>query len=344
MPAKFVSCPLCGQGFGSASIGIHVPQCYDKALKRWQLDPRGPKPVMPVRGLSTGTMKGGSPGASSMPNYGNTGGHGAGNSSMPVPLRSTLNQRQQQLRLPTEDPYPDHNPNLHPCRKCQRTFAFDRIAYHESVCKGNKQRKPFNSKKQRLSDFDEFEIRATARGGGGAGRTVRGGAGGGRAPPLDTRQSGATSWRRQHADFISAIRSAKQHQSQVTALQKKVQPQRDDLGGGRRQPRQPFASNALRQPDIYRSTANRAAAGGGALGPRQNPQFPQQAATSRTVKTTPAGSGRGAVNAMRNVGGGGGFALGGPSNAGAYGGGAPNYRIQNTNQTSSAMLQAMGRY
>jgi hypothetical protein len=343
MPAKFVSCPLCGQGFGSASIGIHVPQCYDKALKRWQLDPRGPKPVMPVRGLSTGSMKG-PPGASSMPNYSNNGG-GAVGSGMPIPLRSTLNQRQQQLRLPADDPYPDHNPNLHPCRKCQRTFAFDRIAYHESVCKGNKPRKQFNSKKQRLSDFDEYEIRAaatTARGGGGgAGRTARGGAGS-RAPLVDARQSGATSWRRQHADFIAAIRSAKQHEAQVSALQKRVQPQRDDLGGGRRQPRQPFASNALRQPDTYRSTANRAAAG--ALGPRQSPQFPQQAASSRAVKTTPAGSGRGAVNAMRTGGGGGGFALGGPSNAGAYGGGAPNYRIQNTNQTSSAMLQAMGRF
>lgn len=334
MPAKFVSCPLCGQGFGSASIGIHVPQCYDKALKRWQLDPRGPKPVMPSRGLSTGTVKS-APGSSSMPSY--------NNGATVQPLRSTLNQRQQQLRLP-EEAYADVNPNLHPCRKCKRTFAFDRIAYHESVCKGNKPRKQFNSKKQRLSNFDEFEIRAAAGGGGGGGRTVRGGVRGGHGPMVDTRQSGATSWRRQHADFIAAIRSAKQHERQVSALQSRVQqqPQRGDLGGGRRQPRQPFAANALRQPETYRMTANRAAAGA-ALGPRQSPQFPQQAATSRTVRTTPAGSGRGAVNAARSSGGSG-YALGGPSNAGAYGGGAPSYRIQNTNQTSSAMLQAMGRY
>ena len=45
-------CPLCGQMFGSASIDIHVPQCHDKAVRRWeQLPPRerGPRPAMPVK-------------------------------------------------------------------------------------------------------------------------------------------------------------------------------------------------------------------------------------------------------------------------------------------------------
>jgi hypothetical protein len=328
MPSKFVSCPLCGQGFGSASISIHIPQCYDKALKRWQLDPRGPKPVMPSRSLSTGTSQG--VGASSMPSYNGSVG--------PAPVRTALNQRQQQLLI-ADAALPTDNPNLHPCRKCGRSFAFDRIAYHEGVCKGNKKRKPFNSKKQRLSEFDEYEVNAAGRGGGRS--SVRGRGRGGRGGDLDSRPSGSTSWRRQHADFISAIRSAKVHQQQVSVLQAQHPMQRGADNTGRRQPRQPFASNALRHPDTYRTTAARAAAGtSGALGPRQVPKFPgnDDGPTRNPPRSTPAGSGRGAVSAVRSN-----NAFGGPSNVGAYSGGAPSYRIANTNQTSTAMLQALGR-
>ena len=28
-------CYLCGQGFGTSSLKIHMPQCYDKKMKQW---------------------------------------------------------------------------------------------------------------------------------------------------------------------------------------------------------------------------------------------------------------------------------------------------------------------
>ncbi|KAL7701199.1 zinc-finger of a C2HC-type/Double zinc ribbon [Lotmaria passim] len=99
----FHVCYLCGQQFGSASIGIHIPQCYQKKLSQWEKsDPavRGPKPKHP----DTVKWKGG-PNAAAEQNNG--------------------------------DSYETFNSQLVPCPNCGRTFLPDRLAVHLRGCKGD---------------------------------------------------------------------------------------------------------------------------------------------------------------------------------------------------------------
>ncbi|KPI85949.1 hypothetical protein ABL78_4992 [Leptomonas seymouri] len=99
----FRVCYLCGQQFGSASIGIHIPQCYQKRLSQWEKnDPgiRGPKPKHP----DTVNWKGGT-GASA-----------------------------EQHR---EEQYETFNAQLVACPNCSRTFLPDRLPVHLRGCKSN---------------------------------------------------------------------------------------------------------------------------------------------------------------------------------------------------------------
>ncbi|ORC92597.1 uncharacterized protein TM35_000033500 [Trypanosoma theileri] len=96
-------CYLCGQQFGSASIGIHIPQCYNKKVSQWEIaDPatRGNKPKHPdtVNWKGDGTVS-----------------------------NSKLND--EQFREFTE--------NLVPCRGCGRKFLPDRLVVHLRSCKGD---------------------------------------------------------------------------------------------------------------------------------------------------------------------------------------------------------------
>lgn len=185
-PPRFITCTICGKGFGSASIGIHIPQCYEKAMKRWQLNPVGPKPVMPSSPVSrgkTGSRLDGIPCGGGSP--------------------ATRSTRAEE--------FPSENLNLHPCSICGRKFNFDRITYHESVCKGNCRRPVFDSAQQRAAEGEEgfggvplIPIRGKK-----GGRT--GGQKGGyvsrtssyNAPPQST-------WRQQHEEFQAAMRAARQ--------------------------------------------------------------------------------------------------------------------------------------
>ncbi|CAC9479469.1 conserved hypothetical protein [Leishmania infantum JPCM5] len=100
---QFRVCYLCGQQFGSASIGIHVPQCYQKKLSQWEVtDPavRGPKPKHP----DTVKWKGGN-GASV----------------------EAINKEQ----------YQEFNSQLVACPHCARTFLPDRLPVHLRGCKGD---------------------------------------------------------------------------------------------------------------------------------------------------------------------------------------------------------------
>ncbi|CAM37983.1 conserved hypothetical protein [Leishmania braziliensis MHOM/BR/75/M2904] len=100
---QFRVCYLCGQQFGSASIGIHVPQCYQKKLSQWEgNDPaiRGPKPKHP----DTVKWKGGN--------------------GVSV---EAINQEQ----------YQEFNAQLVPCPHCARTFLPDRLPVHLRGCKGD---------------------------------------------------------------------------------------------------------------------------------------------------------------------------------------------------------------
>ena len=302
-----------------------MPQCYDKALRRWeQLDPRsrGPKPALPTRQAPL------TPPAE-LEKYG-----GIVNKMTPqgrtnqMSTRTPITQQQQQLDLYANTPV-----QLSKCRKCGRGFAYDRIQYHESVCIGNKSRKQFNSKKQRLSDFDQYELKAAA-GGNGPSRKGAGAAVASRRAP-----SNQTSWRQQHNEFISAIRSAKQYERQSKPLYSAPAP-------APRQQRQPFASNALRNPQTYRNPpqATRSApqqkprdplprvGRGGSSGASFQFDAPQQPMSRNMPPQRNSGYG----------GGGGGFG-GGGGGGGFGGGGGGKVSIVNSNVTSSGMLEAFGR-
>ncbi|RNF09845.1 hypothetical protein TraAM80_01870 [Trypanosoma rangeli] len=95
-------CYLCGQQFGTASISIHIPQCYAKKVAQWEIaDPatRGNRPKHPDtvnwqgEGMST----------------------------------NKLNDEQ----------FHEFTANLVPCRNCGRRFLSDRLVVHLRSCKGD---------------------------------------------------------------------------------------------------------------------------------------------------------------------------------------------------------------
>ncbi|ESL07995.1 hypothetical protein TRSC58_04310 [Trypanosoma rangeli SC58] len=95
-------CYLCGQQFGTASISIHIPQCYAKRVAQWEIaDPatRGNRPKHPDtvnwqgEGMST----------------------------------DKLNDEQ----------FHEFTANLVPCRNCGRRFLSDRLVVHLRSCKGD---------------------------------------------------------------------------------------------------------------------------------------------------------------------------------------------------------------
>eukprot|EP01063_Lacrimia_lanifica_P014929 TRINITY_DN2151_c0_g1_i4.p1 TRINITY_DN2151_c0_g1~~TRINITY_DN2151_c0_g1_i4.p1 ORF type:complete len:885 (+),score=216.08 TRINITY_DN2151_c0_g1_i4:120-2657(+) len=96
-------CYLCGQQFGSSSLAIHQPQCYQKHLAWWkQNDPatRGPKPKDPAV-------------------------HGHKNQDK---------MSQQDIEAFNEQNFESYNNNLVACPNCGRTFAPDRIQVHLRSC------------------------------------------------------------------------------------------------------------------------------------------------------------------------------------------------------------------
>eukprot|EP00754_Rhynchopus_humris_P013658 Rhum_TRINITY_DN14340_c10_g1::Rhum_TRINITY_DN14340_c10_g1_i1::g.83578::m.83578 len=93
-------CYLCGQQFGSSSLGIHQPQCYKKKCIEWErADPagRGPKPRDPASVDQAEMLKGGA---------------------------DAFNEQQ----------FNHYNTNLAPCTNCGRTFAPDRLVAHMKSC------------------------------------------------------------------------------------------------------------------------------------------------------------------------------------------------------------------
>eukprot|EP00756_Hemistasia_phaeocysticola_P066418 Hpha_TRINITY_DN9221_c0_g2::TRINITY_DN9221_c0_g2_i1::g.28544::m.28544 len=103
MPPQMLVCYLCGQQFGSASLPIHQPQCYQKQIGWWQhADPstRGPMPKDPA----------------SQPQK-PPGGMGAGG-----------------VQRFNEQQFADFNSNMAKCQNCGRTFLPDRLAVHLRSC------------------------------------------------------------------------------------------------------------------------------------------------------------------------------------------------------------------
>ncbi|CCW67091.1 unnamed protein product [Phytomonas sp. Hart1] len=195
MLRQFITCPLCGRGYGSASIDIHIPQCYDKALKRWKIEPIGPRPVMPkLNKTKCRTIKGAFSGDTRFANE--------------QPCGISKNTPQSLFTNFERDAFSVENPNLHACSKCGRKFIFDRIGYHERVCKGNLKRRVFESSRQRRSEDESF--------GSGVHNISSGRKG--KKKNTDANQSigfsvsqQLSTWRHQHEEFIEAIRGARRN-------------------------------------------------------------------------------------------------------------------------------------
>lgn len=403
-PPRFISCQLCGQQFGSTSIGIHVPQCHSKMYKRWEnLDPktRGPPPPLPM-----GMMGGGGGGGGGMPmgsrlgsgggmagaprslaaSAGARGAYGRGTASPMASSRSvagmggsgyggggngygaapTANVRKggagmgtamhprAQAPLVHQTQYQFgqeyETVSLNKCRKCGRGFSYDRLAYHESVCLGPSngagKRRAFNSKKQRLGDFDKFELGAA--GGGGATRGGRGGRGISSSSALLPAQN-KTNWRQKHNEFITAIREAKRYAppprpsyGSTTGNTRRGVGMGSSHGAGGMAPRAPFQGSVDRNSVTTRHRHNQ-----------------QNAAAHAAMGNASLRSRSGGVGSYGGGGGGGGYGGAPPGRSfgsstsrwgdsgggggGGWGGGGGGGRISNSNETSLGMLQAFGR-
>ncbi|RHW69933.1 zinc-finger of a C2HC-type [Trypanosoma brucei equiperdum] len=300
MPPLFRICPLCQQGFGSASLGIHVPQCYQKALKRWKLNPNGPMPVMP--NISPTPHKG---------TKSSVGGVACGNGANGA---RTLNEHDP---FANGSEHPEGNMNLHPCSRCGRKFLFDRIAYHESVCKGNVKRKVFDSSKQRAIEGQYS---------GGCFGTPSAKGRKKAAPGASSPAPGVprTRWREQHREFIEAMRAARQARQTSAAMW--GEPCAKEPCPNNRQPRAPPA--IARQQRGAQQRQQRTA----------NPMgitFSGTQASSHSASSRPSHG-----NTFGNRCEGFGSRVSGRVGGGGGGG---QIRIANDNTTSLGMLQAFGR-
>lgn len=327
---QFVTCSLCGRGFGSASINIHIPQCYEKAIKRWRLNPDGPKPVMPaLRGSNSTRGVGGLAGSAV---------RGDTRVSDNHQLCGTGATAARALHSgPGDDEQPQANLNLHMCAKCSRSFNFDRIAYHERVCKGNAKRRVFDSYKQRTVGDDDTSC---GYGNSYSGKISKGkknnrstgGGGGGNAGGMGIPR---TNWRQQHEDFIRSIRSARESESQAQAMWGApafAARSQNARGGLESQPPRaaPFTTKRVppclaRQDKFLKEKRE-----GGECFRR----------TARNVAPTGSGNRSGPSRQVKPHN----RAFGGGGERFSYhGGGGGGPRIINDNTTSVGLLQALGR-
>ncbi|CCW59935.1 unnamed protein product [Phytomonas sp. EM1] len=319
MSRRFITCPLCGRGYGSASINIHIPQCYEKALKRWKVDPIGPRPVMPpLNGCKNMTTFSGGP------KFGDEQPCGSGPNAARS-LRTNLEQGE----------FSCENANLHACSKCGRRFIFDRIGYHESVCKGNMKRRVFDSSKQRRTDDEGF--------GAGSGNVSWGK----RNQKKKTEVSKSvgisgsqkiSTWRQQHEEFIQAIRGARKADAQLRQMWGVKEFNQEPFpvshsGATSLSRRAGVPASMIRQSTTRKSIMAR----GGKAGwegpsfhrtpPPNADAFQPSIRNQNSWRPPPRATSRG--DCHRGAGGGG-FGSGG-------------VQIANTNATSLGMLQAFGR-
>lgn len=270
-------------------------------MKRWRLNPVGPMPMMPSMepapraGLKKSCVE-----------------SACGNGV--VGARSL----RKQSNFSAVPEYSEENMNLHPCSRCGRKFLFDRISYHESVCKGDVKRRVFDSSRQRaVGDADGGMVSTF-----GSSRTKR--KGGFKSPAAGFPAAGGipkTHWREQHREFIEAIRAARKAGSSSRAM---------------------WGSPSVKAPPAR--VDNRQRAPPAVIRHQRGMQMRAQR-PSQLAELPPPGQGLDSRRPQPRQSYGRAFGGGGerfPS-TGGMGGGGGGCRIINDNTTSLGMLQAFGR-
>ena len=189
---KALICFLCGQGFGTASLSIHQPQCYKKKLAQWEIgDPatRGPRPVNPATRVSPNkSPKGKKMTAADVDKFNEEqfGGYTEslspcphcgrrfaaqslqvhlrscrpGNTARPVgsPVGGPRQETHSRSGSPVDQSADESASGLVPCANCGRRFAPDRVKKHEAACRGMRQRRTYDAHKHRV-EGTEMEVR-----------------------------------------------------------------------------------------------------------------------------------------------------------------------------------------
>ncbi|CAH8857978.1 unnamed protein product [Trichobilharzia szidati] len=118
----FVVCYICGREFGSASIGIHEPQCLKKWHQKNDMLPKSermPPPVKPQL-VRSNEFQGPADSRSG----------GGYQFDLPTGITQSASTFNEAAALAA-------SANLVPCPKCGRTFNPDRIEVHKRVCKSS---------------------------------------------------------------------------------------------------------------------------------------------------------------------------------------------------------------
>lgn len=113
-PPNFLTCYLCGQQFGKASLPIHQPQCYVKKLLQWERgDPatRGSKPLHPDEMAARQEQ-----------------------AMAEAPVSGGGRQCQRAVDAFNEQQYKAFEEQMVACENCGRTFFPDRLVVHQRSC------------------------------------------------------------------------------------------------------------------------------------------------------------------------------------------------------------------
>lgn len=180
--AQLVPCENCGRKFAADRISVHQRSC---------------KPGHTAKPVGAAAGPGGASGRMaerSIPQRGNAA-YDDFNEYDDVPISSSKQGRTNAAFASSSS---SGGAGLYPCRVCNRTFASDRIQQHEAACKkANKERRVFDSTKQRLQGTEAATYYRKGKVGRGIGQSSK--------PQIPK-----SNWRQKHEDFIRAIRYAKQ--------------------------------------------------------------------------------------------------------------------------------------
>ncbi|CAF0866818.1 unnamed protein product [Adineta ricciae] len=181
---QLVPCPNCGRRFASDRIQVHQRSC---------------KPGNTAKPVAGGTPpNNGSSGRMAERSYQQTE-NTSYNDFDDTPIGPSARGGGDYNTVYQNNAYASNTGDrFYPCPTCNRTFAGDRIQQHEIACrKSHKQRRVFDSTKQRVGGTEAAAFYSKARAGRGRNETGR-------------PQAPKSNWKQKHEDFIRAIRYAKQ--------------------------------------------------------------------------------------------------------------------------------------